>query len=189
MLMARLDGRDCEAEPAAGPVAVEVEISRVPEARRRSKPTTTLKAAGGLIAIFLLLAAAIGGAVVGSRDHDPHGTARSDHDRRGAAQSDHDRRGAAQREPVAARDAGPSGVAAAYRHPLRCLSVTFASVDPAFARADFNRSSPCGRYDGPVTAIFRRTRGSWQPVLDAGSYACPIASLPGAVQRALAVCP
>lgn len=83
---------------------------------------------------------------------------------------------------------GAAGVAAAYGYPLRCLSVTIPGADPTFARADFNHGSPCGRYDGYVTAIFHRVDGAWQRVLDANGYACPVPSIPAAVQSALDVC-
>lgn len=84
---------------------------------------------------------------------------------------------------------GPAGVAAAYGYPPRCLSITISTVDPAFARADYNHESPCGQYDGYVTAIFHRLDGRWRPVLDALGYACPVPSVPAAVQRDLAICP
>jgi hypothetical protein len=83
----------------------------------------------------------------------------------------------------------PTGVAAAYGYPYRCLSVTIASTDHAFARADFNHASPCGRYAGYPTAIFHVVRGAWRPVLVAVSYPCPATGIPPAVQRELSVCP
>lgn len=167
--MAKFDGRDSEAEPATGPVEMEVFISRPATARRRASPTTARRASYGAILVSVLIAAAIAGAIVASRDQR--------------------RTGVAQREPAAARDAGPAGVAAAYRHPLRCLSVSFATSDPDFARADFDRASPCGRYDGYATAIFQRVDGRWRSVLDSTSYACPVSTLPASVQKSLAVCP
>ncbi len=91
--------------------------------------------------------------------------------------------------PAAAREPGPAGVAAAYGYPPRCLSVTIAPGDPSYARADYNRVSACGRYDGTVTAIFHRVGGEWRPVLDATGYSCPIPSLPRAVTSELDVCP
>jgi hypothetical protein len=97
---------------------------------------------------------------------------------------------AARRQPVnvLARQPGDAGVAAAYGHPLDCLSITIRPGSPTFARADFNHASPCGRYTGYPTAIFRYASGAWRGVLEAVSYQCPVASLPVAVQRALAVC-
>jgi hypothetical protein len=80
-------------------------------------------------------------------------------------------------------------VAAAYRYPLRCLSVTTAPGDPAYARAELDRASPCWRYGAYVTAVFHRADGAWRLVLDAGSYRCPVASLPRVVQAQLALCP
>ncbi|MGO9976981.1 MAG: hypothetical protein ACLP01_30110 [Solirubrobacteraceae bacterium] len=91
--------------------------------------------------------------------------------------------------PVAqSRRAGAEGVAAAYGYPSSCLSVTIAADDPAYARADFDRARPCGRYGGDPTAIFRRIDGAWRPVLDAVTYSCPVPSLPPAVQVDLDVC-
>lgn len=87
------------------------------------------------------------------------------------------------------RAAGPAGVAAAYGYPLSCLAVTIAPHDPRYARADYNRAVPCGRYGGYGTAIFHRVDGVWVRALDATSYACPVRSLPTVVQVELAVCP
>lgn len=88
-----------------------------------------------------------------------------------------------------ADEGGPTGVAAAYGYPTRCLSVTIASSDHAFARADFNHASPCGQYAGYPTAIFHVVRGGWRPVLEAVSYPCPATGIPPAVQRELSICP
>jgi hypothetical protein len=84
---------------------------------------------------------------------------------------------------------GAAAVAAAYRYPLACLSVTISASDPAYARAELDRASPCWRYGGYVTAIFHRTDGAWRLVLDVGSYPCPVRSLPAVVQAQLGVCP
>jgi hypothetical protein len=87
-----------------------------------------------------------------------------------------------------ARNSGPAGVAAAYGHPLGCLSVTILATDRAYARADFNETSRCGRYTWFPTAIFHRVAGAWRPVLDAVQYICPVNSLPPSVQAQLGVC-
>jgi hypothetical protein len=87
-----------------------------------------------------------------------------------------------------ARERGPAGVAAAYGYPLGCLSVTILATDHAYARADFNHMSPCGRYTGYPTAIFHYVTGAWRPVLDAIDYVCPVDSLPAAIQTELDVC-
>jgi hypothetical protein len=99
--------------------------------------------------------------------------------------------GAADRShrPAAGDQGGPTGVAAAYGYPTRCLSVTIASADHAFARADFNHASPCGQYAGYPTAIFHVVNAGWRPVLEAVSYSCPATGIPRAVQRELDVCP
>src|SRR5262249_36537740 len=120
-------------------------------------------------AVLVLAAAAIGVAVLdalaGGRDRATH------------------------RDTASPELVGPAGLAAAYGYPLRCLSVTIAPTNPAYARADFDHRGPCGRYDGYATAIFSRIDGAWLPVLDATSYSCPVATLPTAVQKALGVCP
>jgi hypothetical protein len=87
-----------------------------------------------------------------------------------------------------ARFRGPAGVAAAYGYPLQCLTVTILTGHRTYARADFNRLRPCGRYTGYSTAIFRYAAGAWRPVLDAVDYLCPVKNLPTAVQTALGVC-
>lgn len=84
---------------------------------------------------------------------------------------------------------GATGVAAAYGYPTRCLRVTIASSDHAFARADFDHGSACGRYTGDPTAIFHVVDGAWRPVLEAVTYPCPAVGIPSAVQRELEVCP
>jgi hypothetical protein len=94
----------------------------------------------------------------------------------------------ARRAGSRAREAGAAGVAAAYSYPLRCLSISIAVHDPRFARADFDRRVPCGRYAGYPTAVFHRLDGAWVPVLDAVSYSCPVRSIPTAVQADLGIC-
>ena len=74
-------------------------------------------------------------------------------------------------------------------YPARCVSVTTSTNDPAYSPADFNRASPCGRYDGGVTAIFNHTGNGWRPALVAVNYSFPMASLPAVVQSQLHVCP
>jgi hypothetical protein len=68
------------------------------------------------------------------------------------------------------------------------LSVAIATHDPRFARADFDKSVPCGQFSGYATAIFRRTGGMWVAVIEAINYACPVRSLPAQVQAELGVC-
>jgi hypothetical protein len=93
-------------------------------------------------------------------------------------------------EPSAlARNPGPAGVAAAYGYPLHCLSVTISTRNPAYARADFDRGTQCGRFHLYVTAIFHRVDGAWRRALVSVGYSCPVASLPKAVQEQLVVCP
>jgi hypothetical protein len=96
---------------------------------------------------------------------------------------------APRRADTRVREPGATGVAAAYGYPHRCVSVTISTIDPAFARADFDHGSPCGRYTGYSTAIFHRVDHEWEPALEAVSYPCPVARIPHAVQRELGVCP
>jgi hypothetical protein len=96
----------------------------------------------------------------------------------------------AQHAPKAgAQTGGPAGVAAGYGYPLPCLSVMISRENSTYARADFNRAVPCGRYDGSATAIFHRVDGSWRRAVDAVAYRCPVAGIPRPVQAELGVCP
>jgi hypothetical protein len=88
-----------------------------------------------------------------------------------------------------ARAAGEAGIASAYGYPLRCLSITRSADYPQYARADFDRLRACGRYDWTAVAILRQDHGTWQTVVRASNYICPLAGLPRPVQRALLVCP
>lgn len=89
------------------------------------------------------------------------------------------------RGPAGSDRPGAAGVAAAYGHPRRCLTIT---VLFPYARADFDRRNMCGRYAGDSTAIFRRVDGAWRTVLDAVLYTCPAAGVPRSVQAALGIC-
>ncbi len=87
------------------------------------------------------------------------------------------------------REAGAAGVAAAYGYPPGCLRVRISTVNPAFARADFDPRGTCG-YEIPFPiALFRRFDGEWHPVLYMVSRACPMPSIPAPVQRQLSLCP
>lgn len=87
-----------------------------------------------------------------------------------------------------ARTAAPAGVAAAYRYPLGCLSVTISARNPAYAGAHLDRASPCWRYGVYVTAILHRVHGVWRLALEAAGSSCPAVSLPAVVLAQLAVC-
>jgi hypothetical protein len=100
-----------------------------------------------------------------------------------------DRDGGRRVVSALARERGPAGVAAAYGYPRRCLSITIVGNGQRYARADFNHTSPCGRFTGYSTAIFLRVMGVWRPVLDVTGYVCPVTSLPTDVQTQLSVCP
>ena len=142
--------------------------SRAPTLRERVGHVPILSSAPG-IAVLLLIAGALGAVVVFALGRGPFAVP--------------------DKLDALRRDSGPAGVAAAYGYPLRCLSITIPARDRAYARADFDRTAPCGRYEGYPTAIFHRVGGAWRPVLDAVSYSCPVASLPRSVQAELAVCP
>lgn len=135
--------------------------ARIADSQVRARPRT--------IAALAVTVAAIG-AVVVAAVHGDHAGAPS----RAVAAQPH--------------TAGPAGVAAAYRYPLGCLSVTIAASDPAYASARLDRASPCWRYGVYVTAIFHRVKGVWRLALQASSSSCPVTSLPAAVQAQLAVC-
>jgi hypothetical protein len=122
-----------------------------------------------VIAVLVLVASAIGAVVSEVPANETSGARRSVN--------------------AGARERGAAGVAAAYGHPLRCLSITVALHDSAYARADFSRAASCGRYGGYATAIFHWVDGGWRPVLDSLHYGCPAADVPRAVQAELGVCP
>jgi hypothetical protein len=83
---------------------------------------------------------------------------------------------------------GPVGVAAAYRYPRACLSVTIAAIDPTYAAVHLNRASPCWRYGVYVTAVFQRVAGVWRMVLDTTGAGCPVTSVPPSVLAQLGLC-
>jgi hypothetical protein len=87
-----------------------------------------------------------------------------------------------------ASNAGPIGVAAAYRYPLACLSVTIVTGDPAYAAARLNRVSPCWRYGVYTTTIFHRVAGVWRMVLQTSAPSCEVTSLPAPVRAQLGLC-
>jgi hypothetical protein len=139
-----------------------VQVTVLPAARRRQTAQLWITSRARGTAIALLLVAAIGTAA--------------------ALASGSELTAAPRHQPR------PLTVAAAYGHPSRCLVVTISSTDPAYARADFDRGEPCGRYGGYVTAIFRHVGAAWRPVLVGVSYSCPVAALPAPVQEELDVC-
>ncbi len=163
------------------PRLVEVTLLTEPGARGRLQRSVGTCAR---VIVATALVAAMGVLVIGTLAGGRHRAARAE-----AAASVGQHNSRAPAELPGARDSGPAGVAAAYGFPLRCLSVTIAPANHSYARADFNRASLCGRYDGDVTAVFRRLDHIWRPVLDTTSYSCPVASLSSAVQSELDICP
>jgi hypothetical protein len=152
------------------PSSVQVTVLPGPRGRgrlriRRTSIIAHVLVIAGVVLLVVTIAAIAAGALGGERASEPP-------------------------EPSAlARNPGPAGVAAAYGYPLRCLSVTISTKDPAYARADFDRNTQCGRFHLYVTAIFRRVDGAWRRALVSVGYSCPVASLPRTVQAQLAVCP
>jgi hypothetical protein len=86
-----------------------------------------------------------------------------------------------------ASEPGTAGVAAAYRYPAACLSVTI-TADRRYAAARLDRASPCWRYGAYLTAIFERVDGAWRQLPASDADSCPLSSLPPAVQAQLGVC-
>jgi hypothetical protein len=150
------------ADPARCPLFGR--IARLPQVVTRARSRARARAIAGLALVVAAAVVALGGVAASERG------------------------GAAPRSSPTATDRGAAGVAAAYGFPRRCLAVTMLGNDPTYARADFNRASPCGRYDGIATAIFHRADGVWRPALVAATYSCPVRSLPRAVQVQLGVC-
>jgi hypothetical protein len=91
-------------------------------------------------------------------------------------------------QELPASNPGPVGVAAAYRYPRDCLSVTIPATDPVYAAVRLNRVSPCWRYGVYVTAIFHRVAGVWRMVLDVTGTGCPMTGIPSAVRAQLGLC-
>ena len=77
--------------------------------------------------------------------------------------------------PNAATPAAAAGIAAAYGYPLRCLRITIAAADPAYARAHLDRTSAggCARDRGYLNASFHRVDGTWRLILDEGQLFVP----------------
>lgn len=85
-------------------------------------------------------------------------------------------------------EAGRAGIAAAYGYSPDCLQVRISAANPAFARADFDRSGSCGHVPGFPTALFHRFSGQWHPLLYLAGYRCPVPSIPTPVQMQLSLC-
>ena len=150
------------ADPRARPLRERV--SHLRHSAARTRPRIRAGGVAGLALVVAVAMAVLGGVLIGTPG------------------------GAAPRTGPTARDRGTAGVAAAYGFPPRCVAVKMLGNNPTYARADFNRASPCGRYDGMATAIFHRADGMWRPALVAAEYSCPVRSLPRAVQVQLGVC-
>jgi hypothetical protein len=169
--MARQTTPDRCGSLADPPSEVQVTVVPGPAARAIRDRTAGLRAVKGrrLTVGLAVAVAAIGAIVVGSL----HGG----------------RTGARVRTRSAERGtAGPAGVAAAYRYPLGCLSVTMSASDRAYASTHVDRASPCWRYGVYVTVIFHRVGAVWRLALEAASSSCPVVSLPAFVRAQLAVC-
>ena len=188
------DARDGRADP---PRWVEVTLLPDPDAhplsqRLKETPAAVRLAAATVIALAVAVSVFVGAGALAGTSHRAAGSiaARPADALNGSDATGDDAPWAAAHAALAsARNPGATGVAAAYGYPARCLSVTFAPADRAYARADYNHGSPCGRFDGNVTAIFHRVdSGSWRPVLIATIYSCPVARLSNVVQTELGVC-
>lgn len=80
-------------------------------------------------------------------------------------------------------------IAAAFRGPLRCMSVSFAPADPDYLRAGPGPGTACAGYRSRTPVILRLVDGELRPLLDTATYSCPVPALPAAVQSELHVCP
>jgi len=83
---------------------------------------------------------------------------------------------------------GQDPIAAAFRGPLRCLSLTYAASDRQYVRAEPATGLTCPSYPAGAM-IFRWVDGNPEPILESSTYACPVRSLPVSVQAELGVCP
>lgn len=189
--------RETTPDPGRGladpPSAVEITISADPDARPlrarlghlgerlghlRGRVVTRPRAIAGALVVLAATAVLVAAALVVGR-----GGARHDNPVRPSVQGIHG--------VDAAHD--PQGVDSAYGFQPRCLAVLRAHP-PGYVHADLtaivraNRSNPCARWGGTVTAIFPRPHGVLRPALGAAQYACVADSLPRAVQLQLGVC-
>jgi hypothetical protein len=153
------------------PEVLAVDVSVVPEPGT-SRPRSHAAVGGSSVVKAIAVLAVVAAAIVATALTLPGSPGRNGHS-----------------SSTLARARGPVGIAAAYGYPLACLSITILATNRSYARADFNHMSPCGRFTGYSTAIFHRAMGVWRRALDAVSYACPVASIPVAVQTELGVCP
>ena len=83
---------------------------------------------------------------------------------------------------------GQDPIAAAFRGPLRCLSLTYAASNREYVRAQPASGLTCPSYP-PGAMIFRWIDGNPEPILESDTYSCPVRSLPASVQAELHVCP
>ncbi len=83
---------------------------------------------------------------------------------------------------------GQDPIAAAFRGPLRCLSLTYAASDRQYVRARPASGLTCPSYPAGAM-IFRWVNGNPEPILESATYSCPVRSLPASVQAELRVCP
>lgn len=159
-------------EPRAGDAPILVEVTVLPGPRGRAQSGRMrrlglLRPAVAAVALAVLVAALVG-VLAGPMSKHTKQPLRP--------------------QPEQIGNVGPVGVAAAYRYPRACLSVTMSPADPAYAAVRLNRVSPCWRYGVYVTAIFHRVGGMWRLAAEVPGAGCSITSIPAIVRAQLGVC-
>ena len=71
---------------------------------------------------------------------------------------------------------------------LTCPRLTLVSPDGAYARVDFEHTTPCGMYGNHITAILHRVHGVWRPEFEGSIWTCPMGQLPRPVVTELQLC-
>jgi hypothetical protein len=87
--------------------------------------------------------------------------------------SQNSRAAGARRARLSDADRTAIAEALGYPYPLRCLTITIDDSSPAYARANVDRTSGCGRYHGYLNASLHRVDGAWRLVLDEGQLFVP----------------
>lgn len=128
----------------------------------------------GTMLAILVLAAAIGVRAIAERSH-----------------------GAPRPSPASSLAAGALGTSSAntdhattlFGVHVECPRLALVSPDGQYARADYERSEPCGTYGNYITLILHRVNGDWVQELATTGRRCPSSPLPVRVLVELELCP
>lgn len=70
-----------------------------------------------------------------------------------------------------------------------CLIVRLAASNHRYGDVRFRHTTRCERWGFDGTNVIARAGARWRVLFEGSSYRCPVAHIPGAVQRDLGVCP